>query len=317
MNPELRRLAADRGGVFSRRQAVDAGYTPEEIRARLADRRWERLRHGQYVERVDLSGLPVWEREIVRHRLLIHAAVNAMKPGSAVVSHHSALVLHGVPVWQADLAEVQLTRTTGRSGAKSGVRHHRGQLDDPDLTVLARVPATSVARAVAEHATRSSFEAAVISADHAMRRGDIPADELRRLLETIDEWAGAPRVRAVMAFANPLSESVGESRLRVVMHNEGLPAPELQREFYDSAGLIGRPDFFFPSYNTVVEFDGDLKYDSGSREVLLREKSREDRLRALGFEFVRTGWTDLDRPAWTAHQIRQAFARAQSSRRTG
>jgi len=303
--------------VFSRRQAISAGYTPEEIRARLADGRWERLRHGQYAECVDLTGLPAWEREIVRHRLLVHAAVNAMKPGSAVVSHHSALVLHGVPVWQADLAEVQLTRTTDRSGPKSGVRHHRGLLDGPDVTVAGGVPVTSVARAVVEHAARSSFEAAVVSADHAMRRGEIPADELRRLLEAIDEWAGAPRVRAALAFANPLSESVGESRLRVLIYNEGLPEPELQQEIHDAEGLIGRPDFFFRGQNTFVEFDGKLKYDGGSREVLLREKYREDRLRALGFEVVRISWADLDRPSWTAHQIRQAFARAQSSRRTG
>jgi hypothetical protein len=310
VNPELKRIASGQGGVVSTGQATKAGYTKEQIRERLADGRWERVRYGQYAERVDLSGLAPWDRRVVRHRQLVHAAVNSMLPNSAVVSHHSALVMHGVPVWLADLAEVQLTRMSGRSGLKAGVRHHRGELSHPDVTGVDGLTVTSIARALVETAGRTSFEAAVVSADAVLRRHEVSADDLSRLLEVTEYWPGGPTIRSALAFADPLAESVGESRLRVLMRNEGLPEPVLQAVFEDDDGFIGRVDFYFPDQNTVVEFDGLVKYPDGSREALIREKVREDRLRALGLEIVRITWADLAQPARTAMRIRQAFDRS-------
>ncbi|MFF1821096.1 type IV toxin-antitoxin system AbiEi family antitoxin domain-containing protein [Kribbella sp. NPDC058245] len=310
MNPELKRVAGRQGGVFSRRQARDAGYTPAEMRERLAQGRWERLRYGQYAERTDGSGLARWDRPAYRHRLLTHAAMNSMKSGSAVVSHHSALILHGIPVWQADLTEVQLTRANARAGVTAGVRHHQARLPPEDVTTVDDLPATSVARALVEIASTATFAAAVISADAALRHPEMSTADLWRLAEATEHWPGSPMIRRTLAFADRLAESAGESRLRVVMRNEDLPPPQLQVEFTDAEGFIGRVDFFFPEFNTIVEFDGLMKYGDGSREALIREKLREDRLRALGLEVVRIIWSDLDDPAQVAASIRRAFARA-------
>lgn len=87
------------------------------------------------------------------------------------------------------------------------------------------------------------------------------------------------------------------------MYEHGLPRPRLQTVFRDRFGLIGRVDFDFEEYEAVVEFDGALKYGGGSPEVLLREKRREDRLRALGRTVIRTDWSDLDHPAELAARI--------------
>ncbi|WP_442914480.1 hypothetical protein [Kribbella sp. NBC_01484] len=110
---------------------------------------------------------------------------------------------------------------------------------------------------------------------------------------------------------------MGESRLRVLMRNEGIPAPVLQAVFVDDAGVIGRTDFWFPELDTIVEFDGMLKYVDGRREILIREKRREDRLRALGLEIVRTTWPDLDHPGRTALRIREAFTRSRRTQLAG
>lgn len=313
VNPELKEIAAGQGGVVSTRQACVAGYTQEQIRERLADGRWERVRYGQYAERQELVGLAPWERQLARHRLLVHAAMNSMKPGSAVVSHHSALVQYGVPVWRADLSEVQLTRTTGRSGVKAGVRHHRGLLGRADVMQVDGLATTSLARAVVEAAARTSFEAAVVSLDAALRHPAMNADDLRRLVDVTECWPGGPTIRSALAFATPLSESAGESRLRVLMHNQGLPEPELQVVFDDGDGFVARVDFHFADHGAVVEFDGLAKYADGSRDTLIQEKLREDRLRALGLELVRVTWPELDPPHRLAARIRGAFAR---SRRT-
>jgi hypothetical protein len=87
------------------------------------------------------------------------------------------------------------------------------------------------------------------------------------------------------------------------MYEHGLPRPRLQTEFRDRFGLIGRVDFDFDGYETVVEFDGALKYGGGSPDVLIREKRREDRLRALGITVIRTDWSDFDRPAELAAEM--------------
>ncbi|WP_344151909.1 type IV toxin-antitoxin system AbiEi family antitoxin domain-containing protein [Kribbella yunnanensis] len=317
MNPELRRIADQQGGVVSSRQAAQAGYTREQIRERLADGRWRRVRYGQYADRVDLGDMPPWERQLFHHKQLVHAAINSMRSDSAVVSHHSALVLHGVPVWGVDLSEVQLTRTTLRTGSNAGVRHHRGLFDPADLTEVDGLMGSTVARAVAESAACTSLESGVVSVDAALRDGRIAPGELDRLVEQTEFWPGGPAIRAAFAFANPLSESVGESRMRVLMHNQGLPPPILQATFENEDGFIGRTDFFFVEEGTIVEFDGLQKYADGSREGLIREKVREDRLRALGFEVVRTTWADLNQPPRTARRIREGFARARAMRRAG
>jgi len=57
VNSKLRVVAERQGGVFSRRQAVASGYTPKQIRARLGDGRWVRIRHGQYAEALDTTGV--------------------------------------------------------------------------------------------------------------------------------------------------------------------------------------------------------------------------------------------------------------------
>src|SRR5690606_32215545 len=99
MNPVLRAVAGGQNGVFSRAQALQCGYTPQGIRDRVRAGRWVRVRYGQYAEAPDLSGLPPWDRDLARHRLSVYGAMNAMRPGSVAVSHQSALVLHGLPLW--------------------------------------------------------------------------------------------------------------------------------------------------------------------------------------------------------------------------
>lgn len=301
VNERLKLIAQQQGGVFSRRQALASGCTHEQIVRSLRDGSWERVRRGQYAEALDLTVLPPWERARLLHLRQVHAVMNAMRPGSVAVSHQSAMVLHGLPIWGLDLGCVHVTRVDGRSGGVvAGVQHHLGVLTDADLTVVHGRLATSAARAVLESACTTSFEVAVVGVDSALRAGHLEEDEVRRLQSVMAFWPGSAAARTALRFGNGLSESVGESRLRVQMYEQGLPRPRLQTEFHDRLGLIGRVDFDFDGYETVVEFDGALKYGGGSPEVMIREKRREDRLRAIGLTVVRIDWSDLDRPAETA-----------------
>ena len=312
VNPKLKLLAEQQGGVFSRQQAISGGYTAKQVRSRLDDGRWVRIRHGQYAEQLDLSALEPWVRVRQEHRRMVHAVVNSWRRGAIAVSHQSALALHGLPLWGLDLPQVHVTRLDDLTGGTvSGVRHHVGKLAESDLTEVEGLTATSVARAVFETACTTSFEVAVVSFDAALRDGLISSDDIVRLLDVTEFWPGSATVRAALGFSDARSESVGESRLRVLLSNHGLPAPVLQYEFHDANGFVARVDFYFPEFHTVVEFDGRAKYGDASAEVLVREKIREDRLRALGLQVVRSDWTDLNRPDRLLAGIRQAFTRSQ------
>jgi hypothetical protein len=314
VNQRLRLIAQQQGGVFSRRQALASGCTHEQIVRNLRNGNWDQIRRGQYAEALDLSGLPPWERVRTTHLRQVHAVMNAMRPGSVAVSHQSALVLHGLPIWGLDLSHVHVTQLDGRSGgAVAGVQHHLGALTDADLGVVDGLLATGVGRASLESACTASFEVGVIGVDAALRAGHLGEDDVRRLRSVMAFWPGSVAAREALSFGDGLSESVGESRLRVLMYEHGLPRPRLQTEYYDRFGFVARVDFDFDEYVTVVEFDGALKYGGGSPEVLIREKRREDRLRALGLAVVRTDWSDLDHPAQLAANIRHVLNRRRRS----
>lgn len=309
VNPELKAVAVQQGGVFSRGQALDAGYTVDQINRRLQSKRWQRIRRGQYAEAVDLSGQTPWDRALFEYRRRIHAAVNAMRPGSWAVSHHSSVVMHELPVWGASLDDVHLTRLgTVRCGPIAGVRHHRSPVAAADLVEVGKLVLTAPPRALVEYAKSVPFEAAVISVDAALHRGLVDSEQLGRALDATMSWAGAPSARAAFRFADGRSESVGESRCRVMLHQLGLPVPQLQVDFEDADGLVGRVDFYFPEFATAIEFDGDVKYADGDRGVLVREKWREDRLRALGLRVIRVGWSDLTHPHRLAVKLRPHLA---------
>jgi hypothetical protein len=151
-------VAAAQGGVFSRRQALNCGSTPEQIREHLVCGRWERVRHGQYAEVHDSATLTPWERRRAGHRRGIHAAVNSRRPGSVAVSHQSALVLHGLPDWGLSLDAVHLTRLDDRGGSRgAGVQEHVGRLSAQDLALADGRTVTTVPRAVIETACTSSL----------------------------------------------------------------------------------------------------------------------------------------------------------------
>lgn len=96
----------------------------------------------------------------------------------------------------------------------------------------------------------------------------------------------------------------------------GFPAPELQRCFTDARGTIGRADFYWPGVRLVGEFDGAVNYSKPEflrgrtpSQVVIDEKLREDRLRALGLGVVRWTWNDLRA---RVHCGRSSYRRASS-----
>lgn len=242
------------------------------------------------------------------HRLQIEAAVRQLGPG-AVVSHVSAAVIYGLPVWALPLERVHVTRDRS-SGARRNrdVHVHAAALPVDDVTVVDGLTVTTPARTVVDIARSAGFEPAVALADAALARPDqdtpplVEPHELTTALGRAVRRPGAGAARRAVAFADGLSGSVGESRSRVAMAAAGLPVPALQWDVRGVSGMfLGRVDFAWPEYRTVGEFDGKIKYGRLLRpgqdpgEVVFQEKLREDAIRDEGWTVVRWIWPDLTR----------------------
>lgn len=90
--------------------------------------------------------------------------------------------------------------------------------------------------------------------------------------------------------------------------------------FYDHEGFIARTDFFWPDYGVIGEFDGDAKYlddellgGRSTRTLILAEKKREDRLRALGYTVVRWDWKAVTDPDLLRRKLEGAGVAGQKS----
>jgi predicted transcriptional regulator of viral defense system len=80
----------------------------------------------------------------------------------AVLSHGSAAVLHGLPVWPDTVERVHVTRSRQGNGTRrSVVQVHGAPLDPCEMTMLDGVPVTSLTRTVLDLARTLPMEQAV------------------------------------------------------------------------------------------------------------------------------------------------------------
>lgn len=301
--------------LIRRAAAFDSGVAADDVRRRLDRGEWLLLRPGVYVRAADFAALDRREQ----HRLRIDATLPQLGPGY-VVSHLSAACLHRIDLLRTPGERVQVTDPRARCGhRRRRLQSFSAALDADEITTVDGHPVTTVARTVIDVARTDGFDAGVVAADHALRMGWVEPDQLARSVTRSARRSGMSTARQVVAFADAGSESAGESRSRIVIHRQGLPAPELQAPIVDRLGrIIARSDFRWHEFKTVGEFDGAEKYgrllrvDQRAGDAVFQEKLREDRIRALGFTVVRWTWAELDDPRALGEKIRRALGRGRA-----
>lgn len=301
------------------RELLAEGYSHRELAHQVRAGALQSIRRGAY-ERTTTPALPDNDaaRAVAAHLLLVRAAVRVTAP-TAVVSHLSAAVLHGLPVLASSLTRVQLTRADIPGGkSRGGVRVYAAPLHVDDVVLVEGIAVTSLARTVLDLGRTVSFREAVMTGDAARRRGLARVD-LNSCLDRSTRWPGMPAARRVVSFLDPLSESAGESLSRVALHTAMVPRPELQFEVRDRRGnLVGRADFGWEGQRTLGEFDGRVKYGrllkpgESAGDAVYREKVREDAFRDLDWHVVRWTYPDLRAFDPVVERLRRAFIRGES-----
>jgi len=292
-----------------RRTAVP-DFSDDELARLVRRREWAHLRRGAY-----LDG-PLPTDAAIRHRLLVRATVAALRR-PAVVSHQSAAVLHDLPLWGVRLDRVHvIRRPPAWNDASKVLVAHVGRLRDDEVEVIDGIALTGVVRTALDLARALPHEAAVVVLDAALHAKRLSSEQLLEGLEVI---AGSPGSRAAaraVRFADGKSESVGESRSRVLLHRLGLAPSAHQFGIHEPQGeFVAQADFVWEEQRLVGEFDGRVKYGRLLRpgqdpgDAVFEEKKREDAIRDEGYSVVRWIWGELQRPVRLGARVERALGR--------
>ncbi|HNA99079.1 MAG TPA: type IV toxin-antitoxin system AbiEi family antitoxin domain-containing protein [Marmoricola sp.] len=305
-------------GLFLRREAIEAGYDDLVLRRGLQQGWLKRVRHGVYLAADRWQGLDKRGRHLMRAE-----AVIATHGDRVVLSHQTAALIHGIDLFQPDLATVHAhVLGTGSSRVESGITYHQAPPPDGVLVQWRGGLVCPPDLATMEVAANSDLEAAVVVLDAALRAG-IEMGQLAERFEEFNYRKGHRMLQIAMRLTRPGADSVGESRCRFFFWQYHLPEPELQVEIRDADGnLLGILDFLWRRHGVAGEFDGQVKYRQLLRpgeqpeDAVFREKQREDRIRAeTGYFFFRIVTKDLYDAPRTAARLRDVLERGQQLQR--
>ena len=322
---------ADRFGLIHRNAVLAAGYTDNDLRASLRRREIERVHRGVFVVRAERTRLErhrlvalasvravrgdgvgagdlgpgesgavesgAGKPEVEESGAAVSGVEESGPKARAALSHQSAAAVHGLEMLSPTLTRVHSTTVSG-AGFRTATHHrHVAALSDDELVEVDGVLITSIERTAVDIACGAqTFAQALAVVDSALRLG-ADRDVMTKMLA--GKRRGVGLARRALHHADGRSENPGESWSRAQMIEAGLPAPRLQHTFRDVDGEhVARTDFDWGG-RLVGEFDGKVKYakllkpGEDATEVVVREKRREDELRAMGIMVVRWTWDDL------------------------
>jgi very-short-patch-repair endonuclease/predicted transcriptional regulator of viral defense system len=267
----MARLAERQHGVVARRQLLALGLTPRMLRTRLLGARLLELHRGVYA---------VGHRQLTREGEWL-AAVLAGGDG-AVLSHRSAAALHGLREERSRRVDVS---TAARRLTTNWIElHGRRLLADEDVTVVRRVPVTTVSRTLldlGELLTPRQLARAINEADVL---GLLDTAKVDVVLARAGRHRGAAALRmALDAHHGPtLLRSELERRFRELIADARLPRAEHN---VDVAGW--EVDAVWPAARLAVELDSRFHDTPAARR---RDARKDEALRAAGWTVVRYRW---------------------------
>jgi hypothetical protein len=297
MTQNLGRIIQASGGIFSRAQALDCGETDRTLAIAVREGDLIRLRRGFYAP----ADIYAAADQSAKHVLHARAALAGQR-GRAALTGVSAAALHGFAIHDTSLEVVHLVRLdNGATRSEAGIVHHGTRRDiEEEIGSYKGILASVPARAIWEVACRSSLEGGVVTADSALHQSPELKESLDGLHDHFALFPGSTKARTVMRLVDGRSESPGESVTRVQFYRYGIPMPELQSHVFGSQGhLIGISDFYWEDFRHLGEFDGKIKYQKllldgeSASDCVIREKRREDAMRAGSRGMTRFVWSDV------------------------
>jgi very-short-patch-repair endonuclease len=288
-------VAGDQGGVFTRQQAYDEGWTARQVRRRLTARRW-RVVAGIALGPDDL--------EVSSWTLAFSAWLTWPR---CVVSHEVAGSLHGLPVSPTRRVAVIVPRNIKLSGPNLIVR--RQDLPTADVGRLGGYPATTLRRTALDLLSALPWTQTRSLWGWLTARGILNLAGLRSGILGRRGMAGTPQLRRLLQVSATGAISPAEDLLHQLMRAAGLRGWRANVPVTVDGRVIAIVDVLFEASRVVIEVDGWATHSS--REAFHGDRVRQNDLVLAGFTVLRFTWQQLTRePEAVIRAIRAALARA-------
>jgi very-short-patch-repair endonuclease len=223
----------------------------------------------------------------------------------AVLSHHTAARAWGMELVDDDDSQhLSVPRNNGRY-ALPGWHVHRSDMPAADIVERQGIRLTSVPRSVRDLALALPLDRAVAVADSAIRQRLVTLPAVQAGL--VGRGPGAGTLRRVAGLVDPLSGSVLESLLRVLLVTAGLGGFLTQYVVRDGRRVVARVDFCWPECRLIVEADGFAFHSD--RAAYRKDRERMNELERLGWRVLRFTWEDvMHRPGAVVALVAECLA---------
>lgn len=241
------------------------------------------------------------------------AAALAVLPPAAVISHVTAMRLHGAEVpWRLD-GDTRIHATVPPGGTVS----RRPQLavhtaaQAPVASVLTGLRVATPASAWVQLAGRLPLDDLVVLGDGLVRRTG-PITTVDQLLDAVHALSfgarGRRRAFAAVPLVRPGTDSSMETRTRLVLIGAGLPEPLVNTPAVaDDGSFLALPDLQYPLQRIAIEYDGDVHRTDA--RTWRRDVERRQRLEEAGWVIVTATADDvLHHPERLVRRVRRLLS---------
>lgn len=247
-----------------------------------------------------------------RHRLLAGLLAAG---GSAVISHRSALAVHGAPNFSCSLVELT-NRSTSLPVHEGLVMHRSATLGPADVERVDRMWVTTRERTTIDACTMLPPQLVMRFVEHWLASRKMRITELHDTVQRLRSIPGASAMATALAardLGQVVSDSVAEHRLGELLLRAGLPA-EHHALVTTSTGYTYELDWAYPSARVGLEMDG---YGIHMRSVgaFDDERFRRNELENEGWQILNFTERQLRRHSGRiVQQVRGALARRETDR---
>lgn len=274
-------LASDRFGLpaaepFTGTTAADYGVTPNVLTRLLRDGVLRRVFRGVYVDNAVPDTLALRTR-----------AVALAVPTDAVLTDTTAAWLYGLdlqpPGAHRQTPIVHDFRPPGRTRVRQpAVIGGERTLADSDIQIVNGIRATTPLRTACDLGRLLGRDRAIGALDALLGLDAFTQPELIAAIRRFGGYRGVVQLRELAPIADPRSESMTESTLRLRWIDEGLPFPELQIPVsIPGAWWSYRLDLGIRRIRYAAEYDGDDWHSTP--EQIVHDNRRRAELRDDGW----------------------------------
>ncbi|OBH24343.1 hypothetical protein A5692_00265 [Mycobacterium sp. E342] len=200
----------------------------------------------------------------------------------AVIAGTAASALHGAR-WVDSDTPVELVSKNARPQRGLIVRNET--LADDEVTIVKRLPVTSVARTAFDLGRHLPRSQALARLDALMRATPYSFEDVSILAKRYKGARGLRRLAEVLPLVDGGAASPKESWLRLLLIEAGLPKPTTQIPVNQGWRLVGVLDMGWEDYMVAVEYDGDQHRTD--RRQYVRDQWRLAKLAEMGWVVIR------------------------------